>query len=76
MKKELSKTELKQQEKVTQENIKKFDEQYKKSRIIPEEYKKQIRNRILKNTIIAIIVVAYLVLLNILKNYKKKELLY
>ena len=66
MKKELSKREQKKQEKITQENIQKFDEQYKKSRIIPKDYKKKIRNRILKNTIIAIIVIAYLVLLNVL----------
>jgi len=65
VKKELSKREQKEQEKITQENIKKFDEQYKQSRIIPEEYKKQIRNRILKNTVIAIIAIAYLILLNV-----------
>lgn len=66
MKKELSKREQKKQEKITQENIQKFDEEYKKSRIIPNDYKKKIRNRILKNTIIAIIVIGYLVLLNVL----------
>lgn len=66
MKKELSKREQKKQEKVVQENIQKFDEEYKKSRIIPKDYKKKIRNRILKNTLIAIIVIAYLVLLNLL----------
>lgn len=69
MKKELSKREQKRQEKITKENIQKFDEEYKKSRIIPEDYKKKIRNRILKNTIIAIIVIAYLILLNVLSLY-------
>lgn len=66
MKKELSKREQKRLEKITQENIQKFDEEYKKSRIIPKDYKKKIRNRILKNSIIAIIVITYLIALNIL----------
>lgn len=66
MKKQLSKREQKRQEKITQENIQKFDEQYKKSRIIPNDYKKKIKNRILKNTLIAIIVIVYLGLLNVL----------
>ena len=69
MKKELSKREQKKAEKIKQENIQKFDEEYKKSRIIPKEYKKKIRNRILKNTIIAIIIIAYLTALNILSLY-------
>ena len=51
---------------ITRENIQKFDEEYKKSRIIPKEYKKKILKRILKNSIIAIIVIAYLVALNLL----------
>ena len=54
MKKELSKREQKRLEKITQENIQKFDEEYKKSRIIPKDYKKKILNRILKNSIIAV----------------------
>jgi len=66
VKKELSKREQKKQEKIMQENIQKFDEEYKKSRIIPKDYKKKIRNRILKNTLIAIIVIVYLILLNVL----------
>ena len=66
MKKELSKREQKRLEKITQENIQKFDEEYKRSRIIPKDYKKKILNRILKNSIIAVIVIAYLVALNVL----------
>ena len=66
MKKEVSK---KEQEKITQENIRKFDEHYKKSRIIPEDYKKKIKNRILRNVEIAIIVIIYLILLNILSMH-------
>ena len=69
MKKELSKREQKRQEKIKQENIQKFDEEYKQSRIIPKDYKKIIRNRILKNTAIAIIVIAYLIALNVLSLY-------
>ena len=69
MKKEVSKREQKRLEKIKQENIQKFDEEYKQSRIIPKDYKKKIRNRILKNTIIAIIVIAYLIALNILSLY-------
>ena len=66
MKKELSKREQKRLEKITKENIEKFHEEYKKSRIIPKDYKKKILDRILKNTIIAIIVITYLILLNVL----------
>lgn len=66
MKKELSKREQKRLEQITQENIQKFDEEYKKSRIIPKDYKRKILNRILKNSIIAVIVIGYLVALNIL----------
>ena len=69
MKNELSKREQKRQEKIKQENIQKFDEEYKKSRIIPKDYKKQITNRILKNTAIGIIVIAYLIALNVLSLY-------
>ena len=66
MKKQVSKREQKRLKKITQENIQKFDEEYKKSRIIPKDYKKKILNRILKNSIIAVIVIAYLIALNIL----------
>lgn len=69
MKKELSKREEKKLEKIKQENIQKFDEEYKQSRIIPKDYKKQIRNRILKNSAIAIIVILYLIALNVLSLY-------
>ena len=65
MKEELSKEEQKIKDEITQENIKKFDEHYKKSRIIPEEYKNKIKNRILKNTIVAAIAIFYLILLKI-----------
>ena len=66
MEKELSKKEQEKLDQITQENIQKFDEEYKKSRIIPKDYKKKILNRILKNSIIAIIVIAYLIALNVL----------
>ncbi len=65
MKKELSNEKTKEQEVFIQENIKKFDEQYKQSRIIPEDYNKKIVNRILKNTVIAVIAIVYLILLNV-----------
>ena len=66
MKKEVSKREQKRLEKIKQENILKFHEEYKQSRIIPKDYKRKIADRILKNTVIAIIVITYLILLNIL----------
>ena len=44
MKKDLTNNESKEQEDIIQENIKKFDEHYKQSRIIPEDYKKKIIN--------------------------------
>ena len=66
MKKEVLNEKAKEQEELIQENIKKFDEQYKQSIIIPEDYKKKIVNRILKNTVIAVIAIVYLILLNVL----------
>lgn len=66
MEKKLSKREQKKAEKIKIENIQKFDEEYKKSRIIPKDYKKKIRNRILINSLIAIIVITYLIFINIL----------
>lgn len=69
MKKEVSKREQKRLEKIKQENIEKFHEEYKQSRIIPKDYKKKIRNRILKNTAIAIIAIIYLILLNVLSMH-------
>lgn len=66
MKKELSKREQKKQERIMKENILKFHEEYKKNKIIPQDYKKKIINRILKNTVIAIIVIVYLIALNVL----------
>ena len=69
MKKEVSKREQKRLEKLTQENIQKFDEEYKQSRLIPKDYKKKIRNRILKNSAITLIVILYLILLNVLSVY-------
>ena len=66
MKRQLSKREQNEQERIKQENIQKFHEEYKKSRIIPKDYKKKILNRILKNTVIAVIAIIYLILLNVL----------
>lgn len=66
MKKELSENELEEKKQIIQENIKKYDEQYKENKKIPLDYKKQIRKRILKNTVIALIAIVYLILLNIL----------
>ena len=70
MKKELVNNKQEEQEDV-QKNIEKYDEQYKKSRIIPEDYKKKIVNRILKNTIIAVIAIVYLILLNVVSLHMK-----
>lgn len=64
--KETSKREKKKLEKMKQENIEKFDEAYQRSRIIPDEYKGKIRKRILKNTLIAVIIIAYLIGINLL----------
>lgn len=74
MKKELSKREAKRAEKLKQENIQKFDEEYQKSRIIPKDYKRQIRNRILKNTLIALIMIGYLIAINILSMHIETKL--
>ena len=64
----MRKKENKEEQEI-QENLQKFDEEYKKSRLIPKDYKKKIRNRILKNMIIAVIVICYLIAINILSSY-------
>ena len=64
MKREEIKAEL-----IKQQNIQKFDNEYKKSRIIPKDYKKKIRNRILKNMLIAIMAIGYLISINLLSLY-------
>lgn len=69
MKKEVSERKLEEKEQVIQENIKKYDEQYQKNKEIPQDYKKQIKNRIFKNTIIAVIAISYLILINVLSLY-------
>ena len=53
----------------TQDNLQKFDEEYKQSRVIPKDYKKKIRNRVLKNALIAIVVIIYLAVINLLSSY-------
>lgn len=62
--KQESKREQKRNEKLRQENIEKFDEEYKKSKVIPKEYKKKIKNRVLKNSSIALIAIIYLIAIN------------
>ena len=52
--------------KVTKENIQKFDEEYKENKKIPKDYKKKIINRIFKNILIAVIIIGYLIAINIL----------
>jgi len=63
----------KENDEIIQENIKKFDEEYKQRRIIPEDYKKKILDRILKNTVIAVIAIVYLILLNVLSLHMETD---
>ena len=63
----------KENDEIIQENIKKFDEEYKQRRIIPEDYKKNILDRILKNTVIAVIAIVYLILLNVLSLHMETD---
>lgn len=71
---EKSKRELKKEEKIKEENIRKLDEQIRESRKIPKEYKKKINKQIILNTITLIIIAIYLSCINILSLYIDTEI--
>ena len=67
--KKISKREEKKLQKIKKENIEKFTQEIKENKKISIDYKKKIKNRILKNLIIAIISIIYLLSLNIVSFY-------
>lgn len=71
---EKSKRELKKEEKIKEENIRKLDEQIRESRKIPKEYKKKINKQIILNIITLIIITIYLSCINILSLYTDTEI--
>lgn len=70
---EKSKRELKREQKLKEENIRKLDEEIKQSKKIPKDYKKKIRKQILLNLVILIFMVIYLVCINVLFLYLDTE---
>lgn len=71
---EKSKRELKKEEKIKEENIRKLDEQIRENKKIPKEYKKKINKQIILNTITLIIIAIYLSCINILSLYIDTEI--
>ena len=64
-----SKRELEKEQKIKEENIKKFNEQVELNKKIPENYKKKINKKTISNIIILLTMVIYLVCVNILSLY-------
>ena len=71
---EKSKRELKKEEKIKEENIRKLDEQIRERKKIPKEYKKKINKQIILNIITLIIIAIYLSCINILSLYTDTEI--
>ena len=63
----------KKEQKIREENIKKLDEQIRKSKKIPKEYKKKIRKQTILNVVTVLCMVIYLVSINILSLYLETE---
>lgn len=64
-----SKRALQKEQKIQEENIKKLDENIKRQKRIPAEYKRKMRNQMLMNVIMAILMIACLIGINILSFY-------
>ena len=71
---EKSKRELKKEQKIKEENIRKFDEQIKESKKIPKEYKKKINKQIILNIITLVVMVIYLICINVSSLYMETEI--
>lgn len=69
-----SKRELKREEKIKEENIRKLEEQIRESKKIPKEYKKKINKQIILNIITLITMMIYLCCINILSLYIDTEI--
>ena len=66
---EKSKRELKKEQKIKEENIKKFDEQIKANKIISKDYKKKMNKQTIFNLSTIFTIVLYLFCLNISSLY-------
>lgn len=64
-----SKRELKKEEKIKEENIRKLDEELKEKRKIPKEYKKKIRKQVIFNIITIFAITLFLASINIMSLY-------
>lgn len=69
-----SKRELKKEQKIKEENIRKLDEEIKLSKKIPKEYKKKINKQVLLNIVTLIAIIIYLVCINVLSLYLDTEI--
>lgn len=68
-----SKRELEKEQKIKEENIKKFNEQVELNKKIPDEYKKKINKKSILSIIILFAMIIYLFCLNILSLYIETE---
>lgn len=69
-----SKRELKKEEKIKEENIRRFDEELKEKKKIPKEYKRKIRKQIILNVITALVMITFLSCINIMSLYIETQL--
>ena len=71
---EKSKRELKKEEKIKEENIRKLDEEIRENKKIPRDYKKKINKQIILNIITLITMTIYLCCINLLSLYMDTEI--
>ena len=66
---EKTKRELKKEQKIKEENIKKLDEQIKEGKKISDEYKKKMNKQTIINFIMIFVITIYLFCINIISLY-------
>lgn len=71
---EKSKRELKKEQKIKEENIRKLQEEVNQNKKIPKEYKKKINKKILLNIAILLAMILYLTCINVMSLYLDTEI--
>lgn len=69
-----SKRELKKEEKLKQENIRKLDEELRQRKKIPQDYKRKIRKQIILNVITIFVITLFLCSINIMSLYIETQI--
>ncbi len=69
-----SKRELKKEQKIKEENIRKLDEELKQRKKIPKDYKRKIRKQIILNIVTILAIVLFLCSINIMSLYLETQI--